>query len=290
MRARRRDGGRSSSPSRSTTGSRRSCTTSSSCPATDSQRPSSARLGVSRTPVREALFRLATRASSTWNPSPAGTCCRSTSAARAALRPARGAGAGERGAPVRRRDAKPELDELKAVWLVPAASERPSRASRRPRRAVPCDVGPRRRQRRDRPRALGRDRAHPDRPPSRLHARRPDRGDLCGACEDPARSDPAQGRPGPTAAETHIEQSKAEVRKITLAALQARAASRRRARRRLTAAAQRQRKRSAERRQPVGTAWDPATKPKHLRTFQSVASVQKRGDVVAQQSSISTQP
>lgn len=36
------------------------------------------------------------------------------------------------------------------------------------------------------------------------------------------------------------------------------------------------------------TSFDPATKPKHLRTFHSVASAQKAGDVVAQQSSSST--
>ena len=35
---------------------------------------------------------------------------------------------------------------------------------------------------------------------------------------------------------------------------------------------------------------ESVTKPKHFFTFQIVASVQKSGEVVAQQSSISTQP
>ena len=88
----------------------------------------------------------------------------------------------------------PELDALKAVWLVPAAerAERHAR-SRRARRAVPRHAGARRRQRRDRPRALGRDRAHPHHPAARLHARRPHRRHLRRARQDPARRHPAQG-------------------------------------------------------------------------------------------------
>ena len=35
---------------------------------------------------------------------------------------------------------------------------------------------------------------------------------------------------------------------------------------------------------------ESVTKPKHFLTFYTVASVQKSGEVVAQQSSISTQP
>ena len=38
------------------------------------------------------------------------------------------------------------------------------------------------------------------------------------------------------------------------------------------------------------TSSEPVTKPKHFLTFQTVASVQKAGDDVAQQSSSMTQP
>jgi hypothetical protein len=82
------------------------------------------RLGVSRTPVREALFRLRNEgfldveSKSGWF-----VQADRLRQARAAVRPARRARDRQRGAAVRQRvdDRCPSCEALKAVWLVPAA-------------------------------------------------------------------------------------------------------------------------------------------------------------------------
>ena len=68
--------------------------------------------------------------------SSAGSCSRSTSASSRSLRPAHVLELAAC-APVRRAASPPELDALKAIWLVPAPSARPTRARWAARRAVP---------------------------------------------------------------------------------------------------------------------------------------------------------
>ena len=181
------------------------------------------RLGMSRTPVREALFRLrnegflGVESKLGWYVLPIDfgrleqlydlrVVLEAASVARlcASTRPS------------------PELDAPEG-GVAGAAGRAAGRCAhrRRPRRAVPRHPGARRRQRRDGAGPLGRDRADPHHPPARLHAA-PDR--IEATYVEHAKILRAVMQRKPDQAQlllrSHIEQSKAEVRKITLHTLQ----------------------------------------------------------------------